>query len=257
MSDIQTLITDNLDIWTGAIKNKTAVGRGSSKKIELIGIKKLRELILELAIRGKLVPQDPSDEPASVLLEKIAVEKVRLLKEGVIKKQKKLSEIKDDFKMFKIPDHWEWVKFSDVFFFQEGPGIRNWQFRTEGIKLLNVKNIVNGSLVLTNTEKHIDPIEYEEKYLHFTIEENDLLFASSGGSWGKTAFFYDPGYKVIVNTSTIRMHPYISECSRKFMRYFVDSSFFKQQMTIQLVGMQPNFGGCIFKCVTVHFGWFY
>ena len=53
MPNIQNLITDNLDIWTGAIKNKKAVGRGSSKKFELIGIKKLRKLILELAVRGK------------------------------------------------------------------------------------------------------------------------------------------------------------------------------------------------------------
>jgi len=55
------LITDNLDLWTMAIKKRSATGRGSSKKIELTGIKKLRELILELAVRGKLVPQDPND----------------------------------------------------------------------------------------------------------------------------------------------------------------------------------------------------
>ena len=96
MPDLQTLITDNLDIWTGAIKNKKAVGRGSNKKIELVGIKKLRELILELAIRGKLVPQDPNDEPASVLLEKIAVEKELLIKENKIKKPIKFSEVSDD-----------------------------------------------------------------------------------------------------------------------------------------------------------------
>lgn len=86
--DIQKLITDNLDIWTSAIKNKKAVGRGSSKKHELIGIKKLRELILELSVRGKLVPQDPNDEPASVLLEKIAIEKEQLFKEKKTKKLK-------------------------------------------------------------------------------------------------------------------------------------------------------------------------
>ena len=75
MSDAQLLITENIDIWTSAIKKRSATGRGSNKKIELTGIKKLRELILELAVRGELVPQDPNDEPASVLLEKIAAEK--------------------------------------------------------------------------------------------------------------------------------------------------------------------------------------
>ena len=88
---INSLICDNLDIWTAAIEKKKAVGRGSSKKIKLHGIKKLRELILELAVRGKLVPQDPSDEPASILLEKIAKEKAQLIKDKKIKKQKEES----------------------------------------------------------------------------------------------------------------------------------------------------------------------
>ncbi|MDP0562000.1 MAG: hypothetical protein QS721_06600 [Candidatus Endonucleobacter sp. (ex Gigantidas childressi)] len=54
----EQLITENIDVWTSAIKKRGSQGRGSSKKIELYGIKKLRELILELAVRGLLVPQD-------------------------------------------------------------------------------------------------------------------------------------------------------------------------------------------------------
>ena len=72
---VEKLITENLDIWTSAIKTRSASGRGSSNKLELFGIKKLRELILELAVRGKLVPQDPNDEPASVLLDRIRAER--------------------------------------------------------------------------------------------------------------------------------------------------------------------------------------
>ena len=60
---IEHLITDHLDLWTSAVRPKSSAGRGSNSKLELIGIKKLRELILELAVRGKLVPQDPSNEP--------------------------------------------------------------------------------------------------------------------------------------------------------------------------------------------------
>ena len=91
----ESLITEHLDIWTTAIEQKSSAGRGSSNKFSLYGIKKLRELILELAVRGKLVPQNPNDEPASVLLERIAAEKVQLVKGKKIKKPKVLP--KSDF----------------------------------------------------------------------------------------------------------------------------------------------------------------
>ncbi len=110
MSKVEKLITDNLAHWSLAIQNRKAVGRGSSKKINLYGIKKLRELILELAVRGKLVPQDPNDEPASVLLERIAAEKAQLVKDKKIKKPKALPEISEDEKPFKLPDGWEWTR---------------------------------------------------------------------------------------------------------------------------------------------------
>ncbi|WP_288300316.1 restriction endonuclease subunit S [uncultured Lactobacillus sp.] len=74
----------------------------------------LRERILDLAMRGKLVPQDPNDEPASVLLEKIKAEKEELVKEKKIKKTKSLPAITDDEKPFDIPDSWEWVRLGDV-----------------------------------------------------------------------------------------------------------------------------------------------
>ncbi|QWZ80976.1 restriction endonuclease subunit S [Aeromonas sp. FDAARGOS 1414] len=111
---IESLITDHLDLWTAAVRPKSSAGRGSNSKLELTGIKKLRELILELAVRGKLVPQDPSDEPASALLERIAAEKARLVKEGKIKKPKALPEIAEDEKPFGLPEGWEWVKLGDI-----------------------------------------------------------------------------------------------------------------------------------------------
>lgn len=74
----------------------------------------LREKILDLAMRGKLVKQDAGDQPASVLLEKIKAEKVELVKEGKIKKSKKFPEITDDEKPFDIPDSWEWVRLGDI-----------------------------------------------------------------------------------------------------------------------------------------------
>ncbi|MGU5617436.1 hypothetical protein, partial [Aeromonas caviae] len=111
---IEQLITDHLDLWSSAVRPKSSAGRGSNSKLELTGIKKLRELILELAVRGKLVPQDPNDEPASVLLERIAAEKARLVKEGKIKKPKPLPEITDDEKPFEIPVGWSWARLDDI-----------------------------------------------------------------------------------------------------------------------------------------------
>ncbi len=87
-TDMQA-ITDNLDLWTSALLTRSTAGRGSGGRVEAYGIKKLRELILELAVRGKLVPQDSNDEPASELLRKVAAEKTRMIKEGKIKKEKK------------------------------------------------------------------------------------------------------------------------------------------------------------------------
>ncbi|MCF6237202.1 MAG: restriction endonuclease subunit S [Candidatus Marinimicrobia bacterium] len=113
----QDMITEHLDIWTTAQEPKKTGGRGRGKKKNgqsLYGIKKLRELILDLAVRGKLVEQNPEDEPASVLLEKIAAEKARLIEEGKIKKQKKLSEITEEERPFDLPDGWEWVRLIDI-----------------------------------------------------------------------------------------------------------------------------------------------
>ncbi len=108
------LITDNLDLWTAAVTPKANNGRGSNGQPELTGIKKLRELILELAVRGKLVPQNPADEPASALLEKIAAEKARLVKEGKIKKPKPLPVVGEDEQPFVVPEGWEWVRLGEV-----------------------------------------------------------------------------------------------------------------------------------------------
>lgn len=107
------LITDNIDVWTSTVKTKSASGRGSSKKRELYGVKKLRELILELAVRGKLVPQDPTDEPASVLLERIAEEKAQLVKDKKIKKPKMLPDM-DEQKPFLIPSNWSWSQLGSL-----------------------------------------------------------------------------------------------------------------------------------------------
>ena len=78
------------------------------------GVVRLRELILTLAVQGKLVPQDPNDEPASELLKKIRTEKDRLIAEGKIKRDKPLAEIADEEKPFELPGGWHWMRLASV-----------------------------------------------------------------------------------------------------------------------------------------------
>ncbi len=105
---VEQLITTHLDIWTAAdTEKKSGRGRSSGNAGSVYGIKKLRELILELAVRGKLVPQDESDESASELLKRIAAEKAKLIAEGKIKKDKSLlPSIDDNEKPFELPQGW-------------------------------------------------------------------------------------------------------------------------------------------------------
>ncbi|ELT7225449.1 TPA: restriction endonuclease subunit S [Vibrio cholerae] len=111
----EKLITDHIDIWTSAVQAKSSSGRGSGKKREIYGIKKLRELILELAVRGKLVQQDPTDEPASVLLERIAAEKAQLVKDGKIKKSKSFPDLSPEELNFDLPNGWQWCRVGELF----------------------------------------------------------------------------------------------------------------------------------------------
>jgi type I restriction enzyme S subunit len=114
MNNVENLITEYIDTWTSAIKTKSSAGRGNNNKRELYGIKKLRELILELAVRGLLVPQDRDEEPASVLLERISGEKTILVEEKVIKKPNVFPPISDDEKPFDLPCGWAWSRLQDI-----------------------------------------------------------------------------------------------------------------------------------------------
>ena len=111
---VESIVTENLDIWTSAIKTKSSAGRGSSSKLELYGIRKLRELILDLAVRGKLVHQDSSDEPASTLLERAYEQKSKVAQCKKIKSSESVQTIATDEKTFEIPNSWEWVRLGEV-----------------------------------------------------------------------------------------------------------------------------------------------
>lgn len=115
MANIANLLTEHMTIWTAAeSEKKSGRGRASGNAGSVYGVKKLRELILELALRGKLVPQDPNDEPASELLKRIQAEKAKLIAEGKLKKEKPLAPISDDEKSFELAKGWVWSRLAEL-----------------------------------------------------------------------------------------------------------------------------------------------
>lgn len=182
---MSSIITDNIDIWTSAIKTRSSAGRGSSKKLDLYGIKKLRELILELAVRGKLVSQDPNDEPASVLLERIAAEKAQLVKEEKIKKQKPLPPITEVEKPFELPQGWCWMRLGSVTTVSTGFAFKTSQYVDQGTFVLRVTNINNDGTINQKDNKYIDPEVSRNEFNKFKLSENDVLLVMVGGSLGK------------------------------------------------------------------------
>ncbi|PNH92555.1 restriction endonuclease subunit S [Vibrio diazotrophicus] len=179
------LITDHIDTWTSTMKTKSTAGRGSSKKLELYGVKKLRELILELAVRGKLVPQDPNDEPASVLLERIAKEKALLVKEKKINKSKPLSKFTKEDEPFVLPLGWAWSRLGNTGICATGktPSTKQTEFFEGTLPFVGPGQITqNGQLL--EAEKFLS----SEGLLNSTeAVKGDILMVCIGGSIGKAA----------------------------------------------------------------------
>ncbi|HCR3983063.1 TPA: restriction endonuclease subunit S [Kluyvera ascorbata] len=202
---VEKLIVDHIDTWTTALQTRSTAGRGSSSKIDLYGIKKLRELILELAVRGKLVPQDPNDEPASVLLERIAAEKAELVKQGKIKKPKPLPEISEEEKPFELPVGWEWVRLGEISDAVTGNAFKTSEYSDEGTFVLRVTNInPDGSINLTDS-KFIPHNIAENKYSNFSLVEGDILLVMVGGSLGKIGIVDSECLPALLNQNMWKM----------------------------------------------------
>lgn len=188
------VITENIDVWTSAQSPKKSGGRGRNKNGDQTGygIKKIRELILELAVRGKLVPQDPNDEPASVLLEKIVKEKARLIKEGKIKKQKPLPAIVEDEKLFNLPNGWEIEHLKNLsHFITKGttPTTHGYSYTDSVIRFVKVENIDKGRITNDGALQFISE-EAHDFLARSKLETGDLLF-SIAGTIGKTCIIHD------------------------------------------------------------------
>ncbi len=147
------------------------------------GVVRLRELILTLAVQGKLVPQDARDEPASVLLKKIRAEKDRLIAEGKIKRDKPLAEIAEEENPFELAKGWEWVRFGDLALISSGVTLGRKISIASPVSLpyLRVANVQRWHVNLTSVkEVVIDRSELGR----FQLVNGDLLI-TEGGDWDK------------------------------------------------------------------------
>lgn len=156
------------------------------------GVQKLRELILQLAVQGKLVPQDPNDEPASVLLERIEIEKERLFKEGRLKKQKTLPEIGQAEEPFALPDGWQFVRLGDIANrIGSGSTPRGGKdaYVRCGIPFLRSQNIWNHGLELQNVAYITS--DTHQKMSNTVVLPNDILLNITGASLGRCTVYPD------------------------------------------------------------------
>lgn len=143
------------------------------------------------------------------------------------------------------------MELPDAFWFQEGPGVRNWQFTNTGIKLLNVANITkNGEIDLNKTARCLSEAEVRDKYTHFLVDAGDLVIASSGISFEEDGLLRTRGAFVerrhlplCMNTSTIRFKPKAGVSDLNYLKFWLDSNEFRGQITRLVTGSaQQNFG---------------
>lgn len=141
-----------------------------------------------------------------------------------------------------------WVLIPDVLFFQEGPGVRNTQYTTSGVKLLNVANLVDGKVDLTTSDRYISEEEAYGKYHHFLCDAGDFVVASSGIKVEyidkKMGFIDETMLPLCMNTSTIRFKVLDeNQLQIKYFMYYLKSSHFKGQLAHEITGSaQLNYG---------------
>ena len=149
------------------------------------------------------------------------------------------------------------VNISDYLWFQEGPGVRNTQYTESGVKLLNVANLVDGNVDISNTSRYISEEEAYGKYKHFLVDEGDFIIASSGIKVEyfdkKMGFVSADQLPLCMNTSTIRFKVLDeSKLNIRYFMYYLKSDEFKEQLARQITGSaQLNFGPSHFKKMTM------
>ena len=193
--------------------------------------KDLKNSILQLAIQGKLVPQDPKDEPASKLLEKIRAAKQKLVKEGKIKKDKQESviykgddnnyyekigtEVRNitDEIPFEIPDSWEWVRLGNLFSHNTGKALNSKEQEGKLLSYITTSNLYWDEFVLDNLKSMYFK---DSEIVKCTVTKGDLLVCE-GGDIGRTAI-WDYPFDMRIQNHIHRLRPYVS-ISLKFYYY--------------------------------------
>ena len=144
-----------------------------------------------------------------------------------------------------IPGHWDVSALPDYVFFQEGPGLRKWQWTESGMKAINVTNILgDGRIDTNNTSRFISLQEYEKTYRHFTIDAGDIVVASSGNTYGKVGRISAKDLPLMMNTSVVRFRSSDrTKLDDGFLYAFLRSDIFSNQVEAFVIGSaQPNFG---------------
>ena len=188
--------------------------------------KKLRQKILDLAIHGKLVPQDPNDEPASVLLERIKAEKERLIKEGKIKGSKKSAKTSDtphyENVPFEVPEGWVWCKLGDLAFYKKGPfgsSLTKSMFVAQSdntYKVYEQKNAIQKDHKLGS---YFISKEKYESLISFAVQPNDII-VSCAGTIGETYVLPENIREGIINQALMLIRLYHRDIERFYLLYF-------------------------------------
>ena len=170
----------------------------------------LKNAILQEAIEGRLVPQDPNDEPASILLERIRKEKERLVKEGKLKKKDlEVKPISEDEIPFEIPESWEWCKIGSLFLHSSGKQLKGGDNEGNLYPYITTSNLYWDHFELGNLKS----MYYKDSEIErCTAQKGDLLVCE-GGDIGRSAIWpYD--YTICLQNHVHRLRPYLAGYTR-------------------------------------------
>lgn len=204
-------------------------------------IPRLRRFILDLAVRGKLVEQDPKDEPASELFQRITEDRSSAIAGASLKPISDFPKAMSR-KEWNLPISWVVVPLPSAVYFQEGPGLRNWQFKQSGIPFLNIRTLQDGR-VNKSLCQYLDPKEVDSKYRHFLLRKGDIV-CSTSGTIGKLAVVRGEDLPLMLNTSIVRFCAYGTHGPlHGFIELFLRTDTFLNQAMESVTGAaQVNMG---------------